>query len=40
MMGGIVLVNAYFYHSEGMSDNNWMILAEIGLYLTSLGLPS
>ena len=36
---GIVLINAYFYDSEGLSDNNWMILAEIGLYLTSMGLP-
>ena len=36
---GVVMANAYLYHSEGLSDNNWLILTEMGRYLTELGLP-
>lgn len=36
---GIVLVNAYFYHSKEVSDHNRTLLSEIGFYLCELGLP-
>ena len=37
--GGVALINAYFYTTEGLSERNWAILGAIGIFTHSLGIP-